>query len=212
MRTLLYLMWTLLYAHHIAVLCVCPLSKHSHHCRVSMCAHYFSLFAMFMHVARLSLHLKVDVLFLFCWRCLPWSRLYHIPQQYFSWKLSFGVLGNHSRCFNNRNNAHTCAIVFQKRPHPRRYLCWLAGSPGNSNGKKGPVCTHSNTLTPWVDLNSIRILKTFVTNVHRFWCEHPISKRERQRDTISFAARQLKSRSVWTRPPGLGCPLSLFIF
>lgn len=53
--------------------------------------------------------------------------------------------------FNNRNNTHTCAIVFQKRPHPRRYLCWLARSPGNSKGMKS-CCFRSIQIVWQLDI------------------------------------------------------------
>lgn len=125
--------------------CICA------HCRayplLFLCVHTTPVhFAL--HVTHLYLHLRSRCAISFCWSCPP-SSLTLSTTVCFSWNLSFAVLGNNSRCFNNRNNAHTCAIVFQKRPHPRCYLCWLAGSPGNSKGMRLPACSHSNTLTPW---------------------------------------------------------------
>lgn len=58
-----------------------------------------------------------------------------------------GVLGNNSHRFNNRNKTNTCAIVFQKRPHPQCYLCWLARSTRNSKGTKSLALFFSEYFT-----------------------------------------------------------------
>lgn len=63
--------------------------------------------------------------------CLPWNLTISLRK--------CGVLGNNSPCFNNRNNTNSCAIVFQQRPHPQCYLCWLAWSTRNSKGMKSPA-------------------------------------------------------------------------
>lgn len=92
------------------------------HCLVFTCVSNSD--SLSVHVVCLSLHWSVGVpRFLFkvsaSTSILPQPLSGIFPEACFH-MVSLAITAT---AFNNRNNTHACAIVFQKRPHPRRYLC-----------------------------------------------------------------------------------------
>lgn len=132
------------------VLCMANDSFHLHtvHFSPYSAAHATYAFLLQMHTSAwnsLSIHESLLDLFrkvgapslFFCLRCWPQLQVMYDPNSIFpTANLSYGVLGSNSHCSNNRKNTNTCAIVFQKRPYPQCYLCWLAWSAGNSKGMR----------------------------------------------------------------------------